>query len=257
MLSEKEKRQAFSQMTYREIFDSILCLEREQYVNAPIDVREAIFQAWMERDEAAGFLDYEILNNIEESLGIKGRGWKEEKQRLFVDMDGTLAVFKPCRHLETLYERGYFESLMPLENVLDAVRIHAQEDNFDIYVLSAYLGDSPYALTEKNRWLDTYLPEIDKDHRIFCECGQDKSIYIPGGVRENDCLLDDYSVNLFQWKRAGGRGIKLMNGINGTKGTWQGARVDSGLSPEVVAAEIEKTMRFPGIQKRPVQKQRR
>ena len=33
------------------------------------------------------------------------------KNRLFVDMDGTLAVFKTVDTMETLYEKGYFKNL--------------------------------------------------------------------------------------------------------------------------------------------------
>ena len=42
-----------------------------------------------------------------------------KKQRLFVDIDGTLAVFKPVDTLETLYEKGYLKNngLIPLRNV--------------------------------------------------------------------------------------------------------------------------------------------
>ena len=47
----------------------------------------------------------------------------ERKPRLFVDMDGTLAVFNRIDKLETLYERGYFADLTPQVNVVEAVRI--------------------------------------------------------------------------------------------------------------------------------------
>lgn len=45
-----------------------------------------------------------------------------EKQRLFVDMDGTLAVFTPVDTLETLYEKGYFLYFNAAHNVVNAVR---------------------------------------------------------------------------------------------------------------------------------------
>ncbi|MEM5780313.1 MAG: hypothetical protein AAGU02_04105, partial [Lawsonibacter sp.] len=38
--------------------------------------------------------------------------------RLFVDMDGTLAVFHPVAELDALYEPGYFAGLEPQEPVL-------------------------------------------------------------------------------------------------------------------------------------------
>lgn len=151
------------------------------------------------------------------------------KQRLFVDMDGTLAEFKVVDTLETLYEPGYFYSLKPQENVVEAIKLMTRYGNegnseVEVYVLSAYLSDSNYALNEKNAWLDKYLPEIDKEHRLFLPCGEDKWKFIKNtvgdsGNPEKDYLLDDYSINLHSWDPPA-RGIKLMNGINGNKGTW-------------------------------------
>ena len=35
---------------------------------------------------------------------------ESEKVRLFVDMDGTLAMWHPTKKLEELYEEGYFKN---------------------------------------------------------------------------------------------------------------------------------------------------
>lgn len=144
-------------------------------------------------------------------------------KRLFVDMDGTLCEFKVVDTLETLYESGYFLNLKPHMNVVNAVKdIVAKDPDIEVFILSAYLSDSKYALDEKHRWLDTYLPEIDAEHRYFMHCGTDKKDFIAkrgGGVTIDDYLLDDYSLNLHSWQPPA-RGIKFMNGINGTHGTW-------------------------------------
>lgn len=155
-----------------------------------------------------------------------------EKRRLFIDMDGTLAVFTPVDTMETLYEKGYYAELNPHENVIEGARQFMQASDMEVYVLSAVLEDSPYALTEKNAWLDQYLPEVDSEHRVFLPCGKDKSEYVPGGISVADTLLDDYSTNLHQWQAAGGRAIKLMNGINGTRGSWVGQRIEYDIMPE-------------------------
>lgn len=160
---------------------------------------------------------------------------KKEKtmnqKRLFVDMDGTLAVFTPVDTLETLYEQGYYANLAPHENVIQGVRQFLQEnEDTEVYIMSSVLADSPYALDEKNAWLDKYLPEIDQDHRIYPPCGQSKAEYVPEGIKETDFLLDDYSANLHQWESSGGCGIKLMNGINGSKGSWMGNRIEHRLT---------------------------
>ena len=148
------------------------------------------------------------------------------RERIFVDMDGVLAKFNHVQSEEELYEKGYFAQLEPLPTVVDGMKQYIKEHpDKDIYILSAYLTESPYALQEKNEWLDRYLPEIQSDHRIFCPCGKQKANYIIGGIKETDILIDDYTKNLEQWKQQGGIGVKLLNGINGNYGTWQDYRV--------------------------------
>ena len=88
-------------------------------------------------------------------------------KKIFIDMDGTLAEFKPCEKLETLFEEGYFRNLKPQMTVVEAARELIASEEFDVYVLSAVLTDSKYALKEKNEWLDEFLPELPKDKRIF------------------------------------------------------------------------------------------
>jgi len=158
--------------------------------------------------------------------------------RLFVDMDGTLAVFRPVDTMETLYEPGYFSSLSPHDNVLQAVKSIAKgHPEVEVHILSAVLTDSPYALQEKNEWLDRYLPEVDAAHRIFPPCGADKKEYIPGGIRSTDYLLDDYTYNLSLWHPPG-QGIKLLNGINHSRGTWEHDRVRFDKSPKELVQNI-------------------
>lgn len=146
-------------------------------------------------------------------------------KRLFVDMDGTLAEFKETDTLEILYEKGYFRNLAPLKPVTDAVNELAGAGSVEVFILSACLSDSPYALEEKNGWLDEHTPRIDRAHRLFPPCGIPKVQWLQERgftIDKTDFLLDDYSLNLHEWERYG-TGIKLLNGINHTKGTWQGA----------------------------------
>ena len=144
-----------------------------------------------------------------------------EKQRLFVDMDGTLAVFSPVDTLEKLYEQGYFINQAPHENVIAAIKdIIRNNPEIEVNILSAYLTDSNYALQEKNEWLEKYLPEIPEDRRIFSPCGWDKKGFVPDGIHDTDVLLDDYTKNLLSWQPPG-KGLKLLNGINHTNGTWR------------------------------------
>lgn len=163
---------------------------------------------------------------------------KQTDGRLLVDMDGTLAKFNQVDTLEILYEEGYFRSLEPLRNVIDAIKeiIRTHPDK-QVYVMSSVLSDSRYALQEKNEWLDKYLPEIDMQHRIFPPCGDNKLDYVPGGIRQTDCLLDDYTHNLVLWEPPA-KGIKLLNGINHTHETWKGNMLRYDKSPSELAENI-------------------
>lgn len=160
------------------------------------------------------------------------------KQRLFVDMDGTLAVFTPVDELEMLYEKGYFLNQVPHNNVIAAVKeIIANNPDIEVNILSAYLTDSKYALQEKNDWLDLHLPEIEQSHRIFVPCGSNKKEGIIGGIRNDDFLLDDYTCNLNDWQPPA-RGVKLLNDINHTRGSWEHDRIRYNRAPTDLANGI-------------------
>ena len=164
--------------------------------------------------------------------------YRKPKYRLFVDMDGTVAEWKAAEEFEDLYEKGYFASLKPYQNVVDAIRLILQHTAIvEIYTLSAVLPDSPYSIPEKMEWLDRHMPFISHDHRLFIHNGTEKMAAVPGGVQPGDVLLDDYTLNLDQWAKYA-KAIKLLNGINGTKGTWKGAAVSRFHPADVIAAAV-------------------
>lgn len=151
-------------------------------------------------------------------------------------MDGTLADFQAVASEEELFEQGYFANLKPQSNVIEAVKELSAREDIEIYILSAVLP-SPYAQSEKNEWLDRYLPEVDAAHRIFVPCGEDKGKYIGHSLGADDLLLDDYSKNLKSWCPPG-RAVKLMNDINGNFGTWRGARISMHEPPKIIADKL-------------------
>lgn len=167
-----------------------------------------------------------------------------EKKRLFVDMDGTLAVFRKIYNIETLYEKGYFINLKPMPNVIKAIRLTIQRyPGIEVYILSSVLEDSLYALDEKNQWLNHFLPKVDMEHRLFVPYGVSKRQYVnetcEDKVNTNDFLLDDYTKNLLLWEPPG-KGIKLLNGMNHSRGTWQGDRISADRTAEEIADELQK-----------------
>lgn len=152
---------------------------------------------------------------------------KNMKIKLFIDLDGTLAEWRAAANYEDLFTENYFSSLGTHEAVKEAVEI-LWKHGVEIYVLSAYLTESKFALREKNQWVTQHVPFIDAGHRLFVPQEISKPEYVAalvGNLTHGYVLLDDYSRNLHEWKAAGGTGIKLLNGVNGTKGTWLGAAV--------------------------------
>lgn len=174
------------------------------------------------------------------------------KPRLFVDMDGTLTEWRTLKFNIDKYEDkdkvqnqlhyllntpGYFYSLKPHQNIIDAIKQMIQEDKVDIYVLSCVLPNTEKGSPkrEKIAWLRKYLPELEESHYIFVPDGKNKVDYIPCGQMSTDYLFDDYSLNLHRWDRSGQTAIKYLNGKNGTKGTFQGNKISYERSAEDIA----------------------
>lgn len=176
------------------------------------------------------------------------------KKRLLVDMDGTLARFHDqANYLERMFEKDFFRELEPFTNMVEGVRQFMQEHpDVDVFIVSArVIGEPPYCEVEKNAWLDRYLPEIDREHRIFTDIGHSKAEYLPGGATKDDYLLDDYNKGLNLFMYDGGSVIKCHNNINqrglgaygGEKGQlWTGAMVHVDDKPEMISAELAQSM---------------
>jgi len=148
-------------------------------------------------------------------------------RKIFFDMDGTLTEWRVIASEEELYEKGYFSSLEPNESVVASARKLAQAGD-EIYILSCVLTDSAYAQQEKEEWIRRYAPFIPAENWLFVPYGEKKSEFIAGRLGEltrDDVLVDDYTENLRDWTEHRGLAIKVMNGVNGTKGTWHGLRV--------------------------------
>jgi len=176
------------------------------------------------------------------------------KKRLLVDMDGTLARFHDeDRYLERMFEKDFFRELQPFENMVEGIRqFMADHPDVEVFIVSArVIGEPPYCEVEKNAWLDRYLPEVDKAHRIYTDMGRSKAEYLPGGATKDDYLLDDYNKGLNLFMYDGGSAIKCHNNINqrglgaygGRKGQlWVGPMVHVEDKPELIAAELAQHM---------------
>lgn len=161
-----------------------------------------------------------------------------KKIELFCDMDGVLAKWNPNASIEDTFVPGYFFAREVQMNVRDALVILAKS-GIKVSILSAVYNEQ--AAEEKKNWLDLYaLGDVEQ---IFVPCGANKADYI---TRDNDkiaILLDDYTKNLNKWRAESTKeyqyiGIKFFNGINGTKGTWDGPIIHHQMLAELIAWTI-------------------
>ena len=135
-------------------------------------------------------------------------------KKLFIDMDGVLAEWR-WDGTDHIYEEGYYANLKPLlaVSIVNSL-LHSFRDS--IYILSAVLTDSPFAESEKRKWLKDNLPDLKEENILFSGYGMgSKSDFIKekfGEIDANYLLLDDYGVNLKEWA---GTPIKFYNGVNG------------------------------------------
>ncbi len=174
------------------------------------------------------------------------------QKRLLVDLDGTLARFHDeVNYLERMFEKGFFGSLEPFENMVEGIRLFIQNNpDVQVYSCSAQI-QSLYCQEEKDAWLDRYLPEISKENRIYTEMGRSKAEYLPGGCTKENFLLDDYNRGLHKFLFDGGSAIKCHNNINqkgrgdhgGERGyMWAGPMIHANDPPELIAAELAQLM---------------
>lgn len=163
---------------------------------------------------------------------------------LYIDLDGTCFEFKKDASLDEIMERGFFSKLYPFPNVINGLKLfHEQNPDINLKILSACL-DRDYIVEEKNQLVDKHLPFIEKKDRIYVPYGQSKSKYMES---EDNCnqayLLDDYTNNLQDAKAHHIKGIKLVNNINFTKGTWKGHTIHYELPDWIFADELERMIK--------------
>lgn len=157
------------------------------------------------------------------------------KKRIFFDMDGVLAKWDTQASIEEVASPGYFIAREADKNAVDAFCKIAKSKKYEIFILSSVFQDD-HSIKEKIEWLKSngLGKYLDQSHMLFSVYGKSKSDIVPG-ERKDDILIDDFSNNLKSWH---GIGIKYLNGINATKGTWKGFTVSGNSNPSYIAATI-------------------
>lgn len=141
---------------------------------------------------------------------------------IFIDMDGVLARYD-TEVANLMYDEGFFFNLPPMKSNIEMVKSLIEQD-LNVYILSSVYPNSPYAIKEKNEWLDKYLPEIKEENRLFVIHPMTKNEFIrnkvPNLKTSLNVLIDDYTFNLINWEKEGHLGVKMINHLNNTNGTW-------------------------------------
>ena len=155
---------------------------------------------------------------IKDLKDLKGKKW-------VLDMDDTLAHFnKEEKALERfLSEKSFFSNLEPTKLLLyiQIAIITKVIDLNNIYIVSA--SPNEQADKDKQEWLNKYLKALPKENITFTRLGQNKAdhfikkYHLNNKDLSNYILIDDYTKNLIEWKKLGGKVLKYINEYNNTK----------------------------------------
>lgn len=140
---------------------------------------------------------------------------------LWCDMDGVIAVYEPHAYIgpKPLFlrpEQHYFATVQPNPSMIHALK-DLTEHAVSVRLISNILF-SPVAgeqKADKQKWADRYLPFLSRTPILFLHEEKYKGVLREtGALYKTDLLVSDYNKDLVPWNRAGGTGVKYLNGIN-------------------------------------------
>lgn len=142
-------------------------------------------------------------------------------------MDGVLADFdgQPNALKRFISEKGFFQTLKPTElaTELNIWLGQSAELRERVYILSA----SPTSQADQDKWvwLNKYLPNLKAENINIIRGGVGADERKAKFAERNSILVDDYTKNLISWETNGGKGVKCLNGRNGSGKTWKGETI--------------------------------
>lgn len=145
---------------------------------------------------------------------------------LGIDLDGTVAKWQLGTPFDALFEKDYYANLEPEEGLISNIKYSFDEGLIEPVVISAYFTEVPYPKEDKIKWCKKHLPFVE--NIILVPYGQNKMEYAKKNglkINNNFVMIEDFTQSLNDVVNAGGIGVKFMNGINGTNGTWNGYKL--------------------------------
>ena len=147
-------------------------------------------------------------------------------KKLFLDMDGTIAMFNSKRNALKRFDNeiGFFANLKPYKYI-EFVNSLATKEGVNAYIISA----TPNEQADKDKlvWIKKYLNQINDKNICFCRLNENKAKVIKDKLNitiDNNCLLlDDYTKNLIEWQNLNGIGIKrITSKADNSRKLWKG-----------------------------------
>lgn len=152
-----------------------------------------------------------------------------KKIRVFVGLEGTLAKFKKIKKIEDIFMDDYFKYICPYESMIEALKELVKE--MDVYIISSVLNEG--SKDKINKWLDSQIPEIPIEKRIYINYGKSKNTVCHSTY---DFLIDNSSNILSEWKKIGNV-IKTVN--EDCSEQWDGYKIYCNSDPLQIVASIK------------------
>jgi 5'(3')-deoxyribonucleotidase len=127
---------------------------------------------------------------------------------IYCDMDGVLADFDKVPNAVARYkdEPNFFYNLEPISENVNAIKKLISK-NYLVKILSK----SPHekADSDKRKWLEKYLPEIENENIIFARPHETKISFVDELEKSFSLLLDDYEKNIKEWRNENGIALTI------------------------------------------------